>query len=85
MTCTYVKNGPSELNVAEVAWTFRHPFTARLTLEITIYRPHPRIHETPCLRLMTRLFHYFGKLNLCDRIGFLREGNDVWESLHQPW
>ena len=52
-------------------WTFRHPFSTRLALKITIYCAHPRIHETSQLGFVGGLIHDLGMFNFGDRIRFL--------------
>ena len=52
---TNVKDRPSKFDMTKMAGTFRHPLTARLTLEVAIYGTHPRVHKPTNLRLMRAL------------------------------
>lgn len=52
---TNVKDRSSKFDMTKMAWTFRHPLTARLTLEVAIYGTHPRVHKPTNLRFMRAL------------------------------
>ena len=66
-----MENGPCQLNVPKMARTLRHPLTTRLTLEISVYCTHSRVHEASQLGFVGGLVHDLGMFNFGDRIRFL--------------
>lgn len=66
-----MENRSSQLNVTEMTWTLRHTFATRLALKISIYRSHPRIHQTTRLRLVRGLVQHLRKLDFCHGVRFL--------------
>ena len=66
-----MEDRPRELDVREVSWTLRHPLTTRLTLEISVYCTHSRVHEASQLGFVGGLVHDLGMFNFGDRIRFL--------------
>lgn len=52
-----MKNRSCQLNMTKVPWTFRHPLSTRLTLEVTVDGAHSRIHQSAHLWLMGSLVH----------------------------
>ena len=68
---TRMEHGPCQLDMPEMPWTLRHPFSARLTLEIAIYCTHARIHETTQLGFVGGFVHDLWVFNFGDRVRFL--------------
>ena len=68
---TRVEDGPRQLDMPEMPWTLRHPFSTRLTLEIAVYCTHSGVHEASNLRFVGRFVHDLWMFNFGDRVRFL--------------
>ena len=63
---TGVEYRPGELDMAEVARTFRHAFTTGLALEVPVNGAHPGVHESAEFGFVRCLVHDLGMFDFCD-------------------
>lgn len=63
--------------MAEMARTFAHRLSARLTLEVPVDGTHPGIHQTTHFLLLAGFIHDFWKLNFGYGIRFLDDGGQA--------
>jgi len=68
---TGMKYGTSQFDMSEMSRALRHAFSTRLTLEVSIYGSHPRIHQSSNFWPVCGLVHHLWVLNFRDRVRFL--------------